>query len=196
MEEKRGGAGCIHTVHAAAVVCVLPKEQLMDLLLDCSHRLVPAVMAALNWNYVHTRTKRTTHNCNFSVCKHVCVCSRVGTSKCGASRRPFKPPWKDGWTAGQLKRRGRWDHSRSSRCSVNAFINDHFVRVSVKHYILGPLPQLFTFFKKNKGLSVYLIVISMKNGRNLFFFARLKRVGFLRDLLLDFYCSLYFSTQF
>lgn len=29
-------------------VCVLPEEQLMDLLLDCSHRLVPAVMAALN----------------------------------------------------------------------------------------------------------------------------------------------------
>lgn len=35
-------------VRACVCVSALPAEQLMDLLLDCSHRLVPAVMAALN----------------------------------------------------------------------------------------------------------------------------------------------------
>lgn len=36
------------TIPACVRACVLPEEQLMDLLLDCSHRLVPAVTAALD----------------------------------------------------------------------------------------------------------------------------------------------------
>lgn len=48
MIEEKQDRDCIHTVSVTVCVCVLPEEQLMDLLLDCSHRLVPAVMAALN----------------------------------------------------------------------------------------------------------------------------------------------------
>ena len=51
-EENRAETAFIQYLSLCACVCVcvcvLPAEQLMDLLLDCSHRLVPAVMAALN----------------------------------------------------------------------------------------------------------------------------------------------------
>lgn len=108
MTEETQRIHCIHTVSVTLSVCVcvyvrmcvLPEEQLMDLLLHCSHRLVPAVMAALNWNNVRSHTKRATHNCRHASCVCVCVV-RVGTSRLPAG--------------GHLRRRGGMDELKGRR---------------------------------------------------------------------------------
>ena len=115
-------------------MCVLPEEQLMDLLLDCSHRLVPAVMAALNWNYIHTHTdthtrvhiKRELHIIAISLCAGTFVCilksGRAGVLPLGGH---FKVLQKDGWTPteGQAKHQRGWDNWTSLKRCIYAFIN-------------------------------------------------------------------------
>lgn len=119
----------IHYLFVCVYVCVsmLPAEELMDLLLDCSHRLVPAVTAALNWNYLHTKAHthaKILHIIAISVCASafvfVLVLGRAGVLPLGGN---FKALWKDGWTQRQQKHQRGWDNWTGSKCCIYAFIS-------------------------------------------------------------------------